>query len=69
MRQHCKQSLTNYKVPRLVVFKDDLPKSNVGKVLRKDLRDDGPAGLPATRERGSIRAGRAEAVVGAEADG
>jgi long-chain acyl-CoA synthetase len=40
VRQHCKQSLTNYKVPRLVVFKDDLPKSNVGKVLRKDLRDD-----------------------------
>ena len=40
MRQHCKQSLTNYKVPRIVVFKDDLPKSNVGKVLRKDLRDE-----------------------------
>jgi long-chain acyl-CoA synthetase len=40
IRQHCKQSLTNYKVPRLVVFKDDLPKSNVGKVLRKDLRED-----------------------------
>ena len=39
IRQHCKQSLTNYKVPRLVVFKKDLPKSNVGKVLRKDLRD------------------------------
>ena len=40
VRQHCKQSLTNYKVPRIVVFKDDLPKSNVGKVLRKDLRDE-----------------------------
>jgi long-chain acyl-CoA synthetase len=40
IRQHCKQSLTNYKVPRIVVFKNDLPKSNVGKVLRKDLRDD-----------------------------
>jgi long-chain acyl-CoA synthetase len=39
VRQHCKQSLTGYKVPRIVVFKDDLPKSNVGKVLRKDLRD------------------------------
>jgi long-chain acyl-CoA synthetase len=38
IRQHCKQALTNYKVPRMVVFKDDLPKSNVGKVLRKDLR-------------------------------
>jgi long-chain acyl-CoA synthetase len=40
VRHHCKQSLTGYKVPRIVVFKDDLPKSNVGKVLRKDLRDD-----------------------------
>ena len=40
IRQHAKQSLTNYKVPRMVVFKDDLPKSNVGKVLRKDLRDE-----------------------------
>ena len=40
VRQHAKQSLTGYKVPRMVVFRDDLPKSNVGKVLRKDLRDD-----------------------------
>ena len=40
IRQHCKQSLTNYKVPRIVVFKNDMPKSNVGKVLRKDLRDE-----------------------------
>ena len=40
VRQHCKQSLTGYKVPRLVVFKDDLPKTNVGKVLRRELRDD-----------------------------
>ena len=38
VRQYCKQSLTGYKVPRIVIFKDDLPKSNVGKVLRKDLR-------------------------------
>jgi len=40
VRQHCRQSLTGYKVPKMVVFKDDLPKSNVGKVLRKDLRDE-----------------------------
>ena len=38
-RQHARASLTNYKVPRTVVFRDELPKSNVGKVLRKDLRD------------------------------
>jgi long-chain acyl-CoA synthetase len=40
IRDHCKASLTGYKVPRLVVIKKDLPKSNVGKVLRKDLRDE-----------------------------
>jgi long-chain acyl-CoA synthetase len=40
IRDHCKASLTGYKVPRIVVFKKDLPKSNVGKVLRKDLRDE-----------------------------
>ena len=53
VRQHCKQSLTNYKVPRLVVFKDDLPKSNVGKVLRKDLRDDAQAAYLRRSERPS----------------
>jgi long-chain acyl-CoA synthetase len=40
VRQHCRKTLTNYKVPRIVVFRTDLPKTNVGKVLRKDLRDD-----------------------------
>jgi long-chain acyl-CoA synthetase len=39
VRQHAKRQLTNYKVPKTVVFRDDLPKSNVGKILRKDLRD------------------------------
>ena len=38
VRQHCKKVLTNYKVPKAVIFRDDLPKSNVGKVLRKDLK-------------------------------
>ncbi|MDO9603387.1 AMP-binding protein [Hydrogenophaga sp.] len=37
---HCKQHLAAYKVPRLVVVRDDLPKSPIGKVLRKDLRQD-----------------------------
>jgi long-chain acyl-CoA synthetase len=40
IRQHCRKTMTAYKVPRIVVFRTDLPKSNVGKVLRKDLRDD-----------------------------
>jgi long-chain acyl-CoA synthetase len=39
IRQHVKAQLTNYKVPRTIVFRDDLPKSNVGKILRKDLKD------------------------------
>jgi long-chain acyl-CoA synthetase len=40
IRTHCKQSLTPYKVPKLVIFREELPKSPVGKVLRKDLRED-----------------------------
>ncbi|TKB44095.1 long-chain-fatty-acid--CoA ligase FadD [Thalassotalea mangrovi] len=36
--KHCKQNLTNYKVPKLVEFRDELPKSNVGKILRRELR-------------------------------
>ena len=39
VRQHAKASLTNYKVPKTIVFRDELPKSNVGKILRKDLKD------------------------------
>jgi long-chain acyl-CoA synthetase len=38
---HCRESLTGYKVPKLVEFLDDLPKSNVGKVLRRELRERG----------------------------
>lgn len=35
---HCREFLTAYKVPRKITFLDDLPKSSVGKILRKDLR-------------------------------
>ena len=38
IRAFCKKHLTAYKVPKSVVFHNDLPKSNVGKILRKDLR-------------------------------
>ena len=38
MRAYCKEHLTAYKVPKAVEFRDELPKSNVGKILRKDLR-------------------------------
>ena len=36
---HCKENLTGYKVPKAVTFMNELPKSNVGKILRKELRD------------------------------
>ncbi len=36
---HCKQGLTGYKVPKSIVFRDELPKTNVGKILRRELRD------------------------------
>ena len=35
---HCKKNLTNYKVPKLIEFKDELPKTNVGKILRRLLK-------------------------------
>jgi long-chain acyl-CoA synthetase len=38
IKAHCAANLTNYKRPRFIEFRDDLPKSNVGKILRKDLR-------------------------------
>ena len=36
---HCRKQLTGYKVPRHVEFRDDLPKTNVGKILRRELRE------------------------------
>jgi long-chain acyl-CoA synthetase len=35
---HCRESLTGYKMPKYIEFRDELPKSNVGKVLRRELR-------------------------------
>lgn len=39
---HCKANLTGYKVPKFVEFRDELPKTNVGKILRRALRDEKP---------------------------
>ena len=39
VRAHCKECLAGYKVPRIVVFLDELPKSTVGKILRRELRN------------------------------
>jgi long-chain acyl-CoA synthetase len=40
LRAFCKEELTGYKRPKHVEFRDELPKSNVGKILRRELRDD-----------------------------
>jgi long-chain acyl-CoA synthetase len=37
---HCRENLTGYKRPKYVEFRDELPKTNVGKILRRELRDE-----------------------------
>ena len=41
---HMREQVTAYKVPKSIVFKDDLPKTNVGKILRRELRDEAARG-------------------------
>ena len=36
---HCRENLTGYKIPHHIEFRDELPKSNVGKILRRELRE------------------------------
>ena len=38
--KYCKENLTGYKCPRDIEFRKELPKSNVGKILRRELRDE-----------------------------
>jgi long-chain acyl-CoA synthetase len=45
---HCHKELTGYKIPKEIEFRKELPKSNVGKVLRRALRDE------ANRKMGSV---------------
>jgi len=40
IRKHCEEHLTGYKRPRYIEFRTDLPKTNVGKILRRALRDE-----------------------------
>ncbi len=42
-----KEHLTGYKRPRIIEFRESLPKTNVGKILRRELRDSGPVGAKA----------------------
>ena len=37
---HCREQLTGYKIPKYIEFRNELPKTNVGKILRRELRDE-----------------------------
>jgi long-chain acyl-CoA synthetase len=37
--EHCRTQLTGYKIPKHVEFRDDLPRTNVGKILRRALKE------------------------------
>ena len=39
VKKHCRENLTAYKCPKQIEFRDELPKTNVGKILRRELRD------------------------------
>jgi len=45
---YCRENLTNYKIPRHVEFKKELPKTNVGKILRRALKEE-EAGVPVAK--------------------
>lgn len=38
---YCKENLAHYKVPKIVEFRGELPKTDVGKVSRRELREEG----------------------------
>ena len=40
IKAHARETLTGYKQPRIIEFRKELPKTNVGKILRRELRDD-----------------------------
>jgi long-chain acyl-CoA synthetase len=44
VKAHARENLTGYKQPKFVEFRTELPKTNVGKILRRELRDPPPAG-------------------------
>ena len=50
--QHCRKHLTGYKIPRQIEFRDELPQTNVGKILRRALRDEEIAKLDLLRGNG-----------------
>ena len=49
--EFCREQLTGYKVPKHIEFRTELPKTNVGKILRRELRDEKKAGGLSRRKR------------------
>jgi long-chain acyl-CoA synthetase len=45
LREHCRGSLAGYKVPKRIVAIEDLPRSMLGKILRKQVREQVTPGL------------------------
>jgi long-chain acyl-CoA synthetase len=63
--EYCRANLTGYKVPKHVYFRSELPKTNVGKILRRALRDElRGAQAPGTQTPGAQTAGAAPASAG-----
>jgi long-chain acyl-CoA synthetase len=60
---HCRKELTGYKIPRHVYFRNELPKTNVGKILRRALRDELRAAARAATDGGSKAAAARDAPV------
>lgn len=48
IRDYCRRRLTGYKQPKLIEFRDELPKTTVGKILRRELREEAKAASPLT---------------------
>jgi long-chain acyl-CoA synthetase len=42
VKEYCRHNLTGYKLPKVIEFRESLPKTNVGKILRRELRDPAP---------------------------
>jgi long-chain acyl-CoA synthetase len=43
--EFCRENMAVYKVPRIIEFRDELPKSMVGKILRRELRTESPSAV------------------------
>ena len=46
LRKFCRENMTGYKVPRRIEFRETLPKTNVGKVLRRALKEEVEGSTP-----------------------